>query len=51
MRIPLCRDGAIAFICIDWRHMTDLNQAGMRVFDELKNVCIWNKKNAGGARG
>jgi len=42
-----CRDGAIAFICIDWRHMTELNQAGMQVFDELKNVCIWNKKNAG----
>lgn len=42
-----CRDGAIAFICIDWRHMNELNQAGMRVFDELKNVCIWNKKNAG----
>lgn len=42
-----CRDGAIAFICIDWRHMHELNQAGMRVFDELKNVCIWNKKNAG----
>ena len=41
-----CRDGAIAFICIDWRHMNELNQAGMRVFDELKNVCIWNKKNA-----
>ena len=42
-----CRDGAIAFICIAWRHMNELNQAGMRVFDELKNVCIWNKKNAG----
>ena len=43
----LCRDGAIAFICMDWRHMTELNIAGLRVFDELKNVCIWNKKNAG----
>lgn len=42
-----CRDGAIAFVCMDWRHMTELNTAGMRVFDELKNVCIWNKKNAG----
>jgi len=42
-----CRDGAIAFICMDWRHMTELDEAGMQVFDELKNVCIWNKKNAG----
>ena len=41
------RDGGIAFICMDWRQMTELQQAGMAVFDELKNVCIWNKKNAG----
>ena len=42
-----CRDGAIAFICMDWRHMSELREAGLAVFDELKNVCIWNKKNAG----
>lgn len=42
-----CRDGAIAFVCMDWRHMAELQRAGMAVFDELKNVCIWNKKNAG----
>jgi DNA modification methylase len=42
-----CRDGAIAYVCMDWRHMTELHIAGLRVFDELKNVCIWNKKNAG----
>lgn len=42
-----CRNGAIAFICMDWRHMSELREAGLSVFDELKNVCIWNKKNAG----
>lgn len=41
------RDGAIAFVCMDWRHMTELQAAGLAVFDELKNVCIWNKRNAG----
>jgi len=41
------RDGAIAFVCMDWRHMVELQTAGLRVFDELKNVCIWNKRNAG----
>ncbi len=41
------RDGAIAFICMDWRHMTELKEAGLSIFDELKNVRIWNKKNAG----
>ena len=43
----VCRDGAIAFVCMDWRHMGELIAAGGRVFDELKNVCVWNKKNAG----
>jgi DNA modification methylase len=42
-----CRDGAIAFICMDWRHIDELLVAGSKVFDELKNVCVWNKKNAG----
>ncbi len=42
-----CRDGAIAFVCMDWRHFVELQQAGLAVFSELKNVCVWNKKNAG----
>jgi DNA modification methylase len=42
-----CRDGAIAYTCIDWRHMGELLAAGKEVFSELKNVCIWNKSNAG----
>lgn len=42
-----CRDGAIAFVCMDWRHMGELFTAGGRVFNELKNVCVWNKTNGG----
>lgn len=40
-------DGAIAYVCMDWRHMRELMDAGESVFDELKNVCVWNKTNAG----
>ena len=40
-----CRDGAIAFVCMDWRHMGELIKAGEDAFDELKNVCVWNKTN------
>ncbi|MEX2201618.1 MAG: DNA methyltransferase [Dongiaceae bacterium] len=43
----LCRDGAIAYVCMDWRHMGELLAAGKRVFSELKNVCVWNKTNGG----
>ena len=42
-----CRDGAIAFVCMDWRHMGELIEAGEAVFTELKNLCVWNKTNGG----
>jgi DNA modification methylase len=42
-----CRDGAIAFVCMDWRHMGELLSAGEVAFSELKNLCVWNKTNGG----
>lgn len=41
------RDGAIAFVCMDWRHVGELLAAGNAAFEELKNICVWNKTNAG----
>jgi len=41
------RDGAIAYVCMDWRHMAELLAAGRSAFTELKNVCVWNKTNGG----
>jgi DNA modification methylase len=41
------RDGGIAFVCMDWRHMGELLVAGRHVFTELKNMVVWNKTNAG----
>ena len=43
----VCRDGAIAFVCMDWRHMGELLMAGREVFSEMKNLCVWNKTNGG----
>lgn len=40
-------DGAIHFVCMDWRHLLELLTAGRRVYDELKNICVWNKTNGG----
>lgn len=40
-------DGAIAFVCMDWRHAGELITAGKKVFSELKNLCVWNKTNGG----
>jgi DNA modification methylase len=41
------RDGAIAFVCMDWRHMGELLEAGNAAFTELKNLIVWNKTNGG----
>lgn len=41
------RDGAIAFVCMDWRHMGELIAAGEIAFTELKNLVVWNKTNGG----
>jgi DNA modification methylase len=40
-------DGAIHFVCMDWRHMGELLTAGRAAYSELKNVCVWTKHNAG----
>ena len=41
------RDGAIAFVCMDWRRMNELAAAGESAFTELKNLVVWNKTNGG----
>jgi len=41
------RDGAVHFVCMDWRHMDDITTVGLEVYGELLNLCIWNKSNAG----
>lgn len=41
------REGAIHFVFMDWRHIYPLQTAGREVYSELKNICVWNKTNAG----
>jgi DNA modification methylase len=40
-------DGAIHFICMDWRHVGELTAAASEVYSEQKNLIVWNKTNAG----
>ena len=40
-------NGSICQVCMDWRHMTEMLTAGEKIFGELKNLCVWNKSNAG----
>ena len=39
-------DGSIHFICMDWRHMSEILMAG-EVYTELKNLIVWAKDNGG----
>jgi DNA modification methylase len=41
------RDGAVHFVCMDWRHMDDVAAVGKGVYGDLLNLCFWNKSNAG----
>jgi DNA modification methylase len=47
----LCADnseeGSIHYSFMDWRHIPELQSAGLSVYTELKNVCVWVKHNAG----
>ena len=40
-------DGAIHFVCMDWRHIDELSAAGAEVYSELKNLVVWAKTNGG----
>jgi DNA modification methylase len=41
------RDGAVHFVCMDWRHMKDVEAVGNDIYDSFLNLCVWNKSNAG----
>jgi DNA modification methylase len=41
------KPGAVHFICMDWRHLRDVEEAADGLYDALLNVCVWNKSNAG----
>jgi len=41
------RNGALHFVCMDWRHSAELLAASRSMYSELKNLCVWVKTNAG----
>lgn len=40
-------DGSIHYVCMDWRHIDEITQAGETVYTELKNLIVWAKDNGG----
>ena len=42
-----CRDGAIIFTCMDWRHSYELLSAYIPILGQPHNHCVWVKTNGG----
>jgi DNA modification methylase len=40
-------DGAVHFVCMDWRHIGELVSAGTAVYGAMLNLIAWVKSNAG----
>jgi DNA modification methylase len=41
------RDGAFHFVCCDWRHVTEITEAGGLAYGDPLNIVVWVKSNAG----
>jgi DNA modification methylase len=41
-----CVDGAIHFICTDWRYLHELLAVTKEIYSEMMNLCVWNKTTA-----
>jgi len=39
--------GSIHFVCMDWRHYGELREAAEEIYDEMLNLIVWVKTNAG----
>jgi DNA modification methylase len=40
-------DGAVHYVCMDWRHVAELIEAGREIYGEMLNLVVWEKTNAG----
>ena len=45
--IRVSRPGALHYVCMDWRHIADLIGVANPLYDEMINLCVWAKTNAG----
>jgi DNA modification methylase len=41
------RDGALHYVCTDWRHLAELLAAAKPVYGDTINIAVWVKSNAG----
>jgi DNA modification methylase len=40
-------DGAVHYVCHDWRHVREVGEAASKIYGAMLNLCVWGKTNAG----
>jgi hypothetical protein len=45
--VHVSREGAVHYVCMDWRHIGDLIDVGGDLYGGMLNLVVWNKSNAG----
>ena len=45
--VRVSTEGAVNYVCMDWRHIGDLIEVGRELFGEMLNIVAWIKSNAG----
>jgi DNA modification methylase len=45
--VKASRDGALHYVCMDWRHLFELLSTARVIYDDVLNLCVWNKDNGG----
>lgn len=45
--VAFCRDGALCYVCMDWRGIEVLLRVCRKVMNRLVNIVVWVKSNAG----
>ena len=41
------RDGAVHYVCMDWRHIETLMRVAREIYGSVLNLVVWNKVNPG----
>jgi len=45
--VAISRDGALHFVCSDWRHLRELYEATQELYGGMLNLAVWVKTNGG----
>jgi hypothetical protein len=45
--VRVSAEGAVRYVCMDWRCIDVLFNVGRELYGETLNLVVWNKSNAG----